>query len=340
MSDSATTAESVLSSLLVGDWGDNVTNVEPEDEVAFTPVRGGGRREEPSSEVSLPYGMDAKGLKKLLGNAHLRYGNRVRNSIEKVYKILTNPLTPAGKIVWVVSGPEYEDSEVVPGSSDADKFIAAHKLSDAPFSHNAGLQIFALLLNGFDARPCADPIGEPFGALTDYIPNAKCVKDVVRECLTTLEGVHRGAKYEILEEDRNPLVIRVQVISPVEEPVITQYPSNGPAITIVAKPPAPKPKVAAAKAPAPSASASSNVASYAARTGGGAGGAVPAPTPRATLVPTIVTAPASAAPAFNGAILSEILADLAPYVGKTAQELERMHARGTLPGAVLRLLRE
>jgi hypothetical protein len=326
---------------LIGAWGDQPANPEvekssTEEEVAFTPVRGGGRGE-PASEMSLPYGMTLKELQKFHSDAKLYYGNRVSNYTEKVQKILINPATPEGKIVWVVNGPEYFEDEIVLGSSDADKFISARKLNGKSIPYHVGLQIFALLINGFDARPCAD--GEPFANLTHYLPKAKCIVDIIRERLDTLEATHRGAKYEIIE-DSNPLVVRVQVLTPVQEPIITHHLGNGAVVTQRVKT-IDRPTAAAAKTVA------SKPNSYAAKTGGGAGAPSAAPAPR--MAPAVVPTkpdshpamtPAATAPAFNGALLSEILSDLSPYVGKSAMELERMHARGTLPGAVLRLLCE
>jgi len=331
MSESAASAAAIESAsiALIGTWGDQTAD----SEVAFTPVRGGGSgapapaptpTPTPASEMSLPYKMTLKDLQKFLANAKLRYGNRINNSTEKVQKILTNPATQAGKIVWVVNGPEYKEDEIVIGSSDADKFIAAHELL-GQLPRNVGLQLFAFLITGFDARPCDG--GEPFANLTDYLPKVKCVKDIIRDRLDSLEADHPGAKYEIITEDRNPLVLRVQVLNPVQEPVITHYPSNGAAIT-------------------------QRVPTYASRTTPRAAPTVVTPTPRATPAPRVtpIATPkldshstmtrAIPAPAFNGALLSEILADLAPYVGKSAQELERMHARGALSSAFLRLLRE
>lgn len=346
MSESAASAAvpESTSIALIGTWGDQATDYleqSSEEEVAFTPVRGGGSGA-PASETSLPYGMTLKDLQKFLANAKLRYGNRINNSTERVQRILTNPATPAGKIVWVVSGPEYNEDEIVVGSSDADKFIAAHEfLGHLP--RNVGLQIFAFLITGFDARPCDG--GEPLANLTDYLPGAKCVKDTILDRLDALERVHVGARYEIMPEDRNPLVLRVQVLNPVTAPLVTHHFEDGTTITQIV--PVQSSRTAPRAAPA--------VPTYASRTGGARAAPVAqttpvvraAPTPRATpapraapiAAPTVVTR-AIPAPAFNGALLSEILADLAPYVGKSAQELERMHARGALSSAVLRLLRE
>ena len=334
MSESEAFAASAAST---ASWGDQAIDLAVEksstdEEVAFTPVpvRGGGSGA-PVSEISLPYGMTPKELQKFLSDAKLYYGNRVGNTTEKVQKILINPATPEGKIVWVVNGPEYKDDEIVPGSSDADKFIAARKLNNDPISHNVGLQLFAFLINGFDARPCVD--GEPFANLTDYLPKAKCIVDIIRDRLDTLEATHRGAKYEILE-DSNPLVVRVQVLNPVQEPIITHRLGNGAVVTQRVKT-IDRPTAAAAKTVA------SKPNSYAAKTGGGAGAPSAAPAPR--MAPAVVPIPVTLVaqtPAFNGALLSEILSDLSPYVGKSAMELEKMHSRGTLPSAVLRLLHE
>jgi hypothetical protein len=269
--------------------------------------------------------MTPKELQKFLLDAKLYYGNRVGNPSEKVQKILINPATSAGKIVWIVNGPEYKDDEIVAGSSDADKFISARKLNGKSMPYHVGLQIFAWLLNGFDARPCVD--GEPLANLTDYLPKAKCIVDIIRERLDTLEATHRGAKYEILE-DSNPLVVRVQVLTPVQEPIITHHLGNGAVVTqrvktidrpsaVASKPNSYATKTVRAKAPS----------------------AAPTPRTAPAVVPIPVT-PVAQTPAFNGALLSEILSDLSPYVGKSAMELERMHSRGTLPVVLLRLLRE
>jgi hypothetical protein len=339
MSESEAFAVSAASAASTASWGDQAIDLAVEksstdEEVAFTPVpvRGGGRGLTTSeSEMSLPYGMTLKELYKFHSDAKLYYGNRIGNTTEKVQKILINPATPEGKIVWVVNGPEYFEDEIVVGSSDADKFISARKLNGKSIPYHVGLQIFALLINGFDARPCAD--GEPFANLTHYLPKAKCIVDIIRERLDTLEATHRGAKYEIIE-DSNPLVVRVQVLTPVQEPIITHRLGNGAVVTqrvkTIDRPTAPSAKTVASK---PN--------SYAAKTGGGAGAPSAAPAPRmAPAVVPIPVTPAATAPAFNGVLLSEILSDLSPYVGKSAMELERMHARGTLPGAVLRLLCE
>jgi hypothetical protein len=157
--------------------------------------------------------------------------------------------------------------------------------------------------------------------------------DIIRERLDTLEATHRGAKYEILE-DSNPLVVRVQVLTPVQEPIITHHLGNGAVITQRVK-----------TIDRPSAVAS-KPNSYATKTGGAkAPSAAPAPRTAAAVVPTKPNShpamtPVTQTPAFNGALLSEILSDLSPYVGKSAMELERMHSRGTLPAVLLRLLCE
>jgi hypothetical protein len=60
--------------------------------------------------------MTLKELQKFHSDAKLYYGNRVGNPTEKVQKILINPATPEGKIVWIVNGPEYKDDEIVAGA--------------------------------------------------------------------------------------------------------------------------------------------------------------------------------------------------------------------------------
>jgi hypothetical protein len=304
--------QALAASSKITNWGDYT-----EAEVTFSDVFNKDiRREAPKyvSVVELPYGLTVKQLQKCHTELVTMFGNRITNPVETVHKILVNPTTLEGKIVWVINGPTEK------GPSDADLF--ATRLSKMGFVGTKEVvhQIFAFLLSGFDEAPF--PECEHFKALSEYSTNFKSVIEVLNNRLEKL-SCETGGKFVVMES--HSLVLKVQVVTPVSnKPVAIIHTSSGTTKQVVKHVPTTTVKVV------------TNPSSYAGKTSGGGAGApvVVPPTPSLNKVET------KQEPAFDAVLLAEILSDLAPYVGKSSEELSRMKTRGTLPAAVLCLLKD
>lgn len=259
-------------------------------------------------------------FKKLHEHLKVKFGNLLWNGTSPLLGLLFS--SPAGKIVWVVNKAHEKDGVAKP--SDVDVFAETYRINGKPLKRDAAFTLFALALNGHHNGL----------VLTDYLPKAKSVKEVIRGYLDTHESKNSGCKFEIVE-GTNPYILAVKVVNPV--PTITTHGDDG---KVVKTPVQPITGPINTKPSAPN--------SYAEKAGGGAGGPkpnagthFPVLSSAAPVAPIhVVTAPAVATvePAFDATRLARILAHLAPLVGKSAQELTEMKADGMLPAAALKLL--
>ncbi len=262
-----------------------------------------------TSEFEARFEITVADFKKLHEHLKVKLGNRVWNVTETVRNVLLS--SSAGKIVWVVNKAHEKDGVAKP--SDVDAFAETYRINGKPLERDVAFTLFALALNGHHNGL----------VLTDYLPKAKSVKEVIREYLDRHESENSGCKFEITE-GTNPYILAVKVVNPV--PTITTHddgkvvktpvqPINGPINT---KPSDPN--------------------SYAGKVGGGAGGPTPAKGTHFPVLSSAAPAVATVEPAFDATRLARILAHLAPLVGKSAQELTEMKADGMLPAAALKLL--
>lgn len=271
--------------------------------------------------LSERFGITLADFKKIYEHLKVKLGNRVWNVTEVIRNILLR--SDAGKIVWVIN-KAHEDKDGVAKPSDADVFAETYRINGKPLERDVAITLFALVLNGHH-----DDL-----VLTDFLPNAKSVKEVIRGYLDRHESENSGCKFEIIEGS-NPYILAVKVVNPV--PTITTHGDDG---KVVKTPVQPITGPINTKPSAPN--------SYAGKAGGGAGGPkpnagthFPVLSSAAPVAPIhVVTAPAVATvePAFDATRLARILAHLAPLVGKSAQELTEMKADGMLPAAALKLL--
>lgn len=273
------------------------------------------------------FGITLADFKKIYEHLKVKLGNRVWNKTEVIRNILLR--SDAGKIVWVIN-KAHTDKDGAEKNPDSVVFAETYRINGKSLERDIALDLFALIVNGV--------LGDL--VLTDFLPNTKSVKEVIRGYLDTHESENSGCKFEIIEGS-NPYILAVKVVSPVT--TITIHNDDGKVVKTTVTP-----------IKGPINTKPSAPSSYAGKTGGGAGGPTPAKgthfpvlssaavaAPAAPAAPTshFVAAPAAAAGVtFDAARLARILGYLAPLVGKSSQELAEMHADGMIPSAALKLL--